>query len=125
MIFRLVQENLSILGISKSQSTRSFYGKLFIGHLVLGTGVITHILFLLRDDISFEEYMESINVTAIAVACLLSYMILMFKMQELFAFIESCERVLDMLSRSQCRFAFSSSNFQSVFISRILNKFLS
>lgn len=103
MIFKLVQKNLVILGISKKQSIYSFYGKALIGFLLLGINVLSHFQFLSHDDITFEEYTESLYMTTIAVLSLLCYASMILKNEEYFDFIDKFKSIIQLFNKSQCK----------------------
>lgn len=101
MLFQLVQENFSTLGISKTQSAYSFRIKVVIGYLLLGTDFIIHLKFLFDEANSFKEYSECIFTTSITVMGLWSYAILIHKREKLLEFIDKCENMLNLFKESK------------------------
>lgn len=101
MIFQLVKKNLSFVGVSKQQTICSFYGKLFISCLIFSTNAISRVKFLLNENISFEEYIQSFNLMSFSVTCTLLYMILILKMEKAFELIDMVEQLIILLNENQ------------------------
>lgn len=105
MIFRLVQRNFDILGISRTQSIFAFYAKVFFAYLLLGSSIISHFKFLFRDDITFEEYTQSIYVTTIAVTTFLTYTVIIRDKDEFFKHIDNLESKIQQFKDSESKCA--------------------
>lgn len=122
MIFRIVQKNLDILGISRKQSANAFYVKVFIGYLVLSDNIILHIKFLFRDEITFEQYTMSLYMTTIAVLSFLCYVCVILKRKEFFENINNLESTIKKFSESQSkRYFFFKLKIKCSFYSFFLN----
>lgn len=103
MIFQSVQRSLVILGISKTQSFHSFYGRIFIGYLLLSINVIEHFIFVFRDDITFEEQADSFYMTTMASMCFLCYTNMFLKKKEYYEVIDTFETVIRLFSESESK----------------------
>lgn len=106
MIFRLVQRNLAILGISRAQSKFTFYVKVFAGYLLLGSGIAVHFRFLFRDDVTFEEYTQSLNVTTMTVMSTLCFTIMVLEKAKFFKHIDNLESKIQLFIQSESKFKF-------------------
>lgn len=101
MLFRSVQKNLSILGIARAESARSFRTKVLIGCLLLGTNIIMHLKYLFGEAHSILEYSESIFTSSITVMGLWCYASLLHKREKLLEFIDKCETLLKLFRESK------------------------
>lgn len=103
MIFQLVQKNLIILGISRNQSIYAFYVKVFIGFLLLGSGVFYHFEFIFRNDLTFEEYAESLYMTTISVMSFLCYVIMILIKDNFFKHIDKLDSIIQQFNESESK----------------------
>lgn len=104
MVFHLVQKNLSILGISETQSAISFHVKVLVGCLLLATHVSMRLKFLFGEANSFQQYAESIFMSSGMVVIFWCYASLIHKRNELFTFIDKCDELL--IEFKKCKFRF-------------------
>lgn len=101
MIFQLVQENLSILGISKTQSKRSCRIKMLIGCLFLGVSIVLHFKFLYSEANDFKVITESIFVSSVTVISFWCFISLIHKSDELFDIIDWMENLIVLFKESK------------------------
>lgn len=101
MIFQLVQRNLSILGISKLDSDRSFRIKVLIGCFLQATHIAIRLIFLFHEANGFREYSESIFMISVTVVDFWAYANLVYKRKELFEFIDGSEKLVILFKESK------------------------
>lgn len=103
MIFELVRENLSILGINKAPLIGLFRVRMLIGGVLLGTHVSFRLTFLFNEANSFQQYAESIFMSSGMVVISWCYASLIYKREELFEFIDKCDGIL--IQCEECKLA--------------------
>lgn len=106
MIFRLIQTNFDILGISRNQSVHALYVKVFLGLLQLGSDTVFHLKFVFRGNLAFAEYTESLYMTTIAVMSLLCYAVMVLTKTNFFDYIDNLESLIQQFSESESEFYF-------------------
>ena len=93
MVFELIQENFTRLGINKTPSWHLRF-KLFIIFSSSILNIISVSIYLITVPNNFKEYIESIYMTAIAIMSMLCYLSIILKQNELFAFFDRAEELL-------------------------------
>lgn len=106
MIFQVVQKNMEILGISRTQSIHVFHGKVFIGAVALSIAVISHFKFLFRGDLTFEEGMQSFFYTTVTVMCSLCYASIILQNEHVFELFDKFEATIQLFGESKSKFEF-------------------
>lgn len=101
MIFQLVQKNLSVLGITKTQSVRVFRIKVLIGGFLLGIHIIIHLKFFFGEANSFSEYSESTFLSSVSVVAMWCYANLIHEREKILEFIEEIEKLLLLFDESK------------------------
>lgn len=86
----------STLGISPKQSKQEFYfnHKILLGFSLLGSSLVTHVLYLIYVAQSFDKYIESICATIAMVVVITCFVSVVFGMSILFESIDSIETLL-------------------------------
>lgn len=104
MIFQLVQKNLSILGITKTQPNNSCRMREIIGCLLVIAHIIIRLKFLLNDANSFQLYTRAAFMSSVAIANLCCLASLIHKRKEIYKLIDGCENVIVLFK--ECKFRF-------------------
>lgn len=97
-LFRIIQKNFAILGITSAQSIQKhpFNRQIVLLYSIYGSTWISSVLFLFQKANTFEEYTNNIYITSAAAIVMFSFTIIVFKMSKLFEFVnnlgESVER---------------------------------
>lgn len=96
MIFVAVQERFNALGINAEQAKKSnhFNSKIALGFITLSSDVFFRYMYIIIDAQTFKEYIESICMASITAGGFITLTTIVFKMDKLFALIESCEELL-------------------------------
>lgn len=100
-VFRKIQTNLSILGITADQSTQNhpFNAKISMGIFIFSYSIISHILYILYDAKGFDKYIECICSTSARILITTCFGAMVFKMATLFKLIGRKE---DLIATSEC-----------------------
>lgn len=93
MIFYLIQSNFALLGIERNPSKQT-KTKISIVFVTLGLLVILQYVNLLLEPSTFEEYTECIYWTTTATMIFITYVIIIFKRNEMFGLIDKIERTI-------------------------------
>lgn len=89
-VFREIQSNLAILGITEDQSTQNhpFNGKILMGMLISSYSIISHFLYILHEAKGFDKYIECICSTSASILIATCFGAMVFKLATLFKLIE-------------------------------------
>lgn len=96
-ILQTLQQKFAILGICPIETKQACNSrnKLLIGFCIFGISSISHCVFLFGVANTFEEYTNSIYMTTMTISIAAVYLIVVWKMENLFQFIENCEQIID------------------------------
>ena len=91
--FKSAQNNLKVVGIDSNHCR--FNKKMLMTFLSYGINNILNFMFLFYGASNSREYTDSMYVTCCTVVIGLCYTIAVFKMKDLFKYIEGCENLIE------------------------------
>lgn len=96
-IFQLIKRNFAILGISSNSLNKKYLlnKNVLTASLFYGLNFTLNAIFLFCKANNFQEYTDSIYVTTAVLTIFVCYVITIFKVTNIFEFIEHCETIVD------------------------------
>lgn len=98
IIFKSIQENFTVVGISPTLVTQSYplNGEILMCFSLLGMGMTFIFVYTFNYAETIVEYMQSINLGADGFLMTFAMGILVFKSKKLFEFIDRCDAIVNM-----------------------------
>lgn len=95
-MFQETQKYLKILGINSVQSTHKlpFNTRSLMILFLCSFFIVSSILYLFYVPNSFEEYIESINISSTAIVNTIFLLVFLWKIPKLFKFLKSLENII-------------------------------
>lgn len=95
--FKTVQQKFSKAGISPllAHQAYPFNEKIFMGILLLSTGVASLCVYNLNNDETFAEYIQSIYLESAGIFIIFVLITLILNVEKLFEFIDRCDALLN------------------------------
>lgn len=93
--FVIIEKYFAIAGITPSlaDQTCPLNGRILLGFLLLGSGMYFTSVFLIDEAETFAEYTQSVYTNALSTLIILALLILIFKVKQLFKFINDCDKL--------------------------------
>lgn len=101
--FRIVQKLFGLVGIEPDEFQLAFNKKYLMFNLVSGLTLISVSIYMLYDDESVGEYIDSFYLLIISFFIFVSYTITVFNKRELFNFFDGFETFFDDGKQSEFR----------------------
>lgn len=94
-VFQLTQKRFASIGIAANQSKR-FNWKILLGFLAISSYILSEMIFIIMNDAqTFADYTQSIHICSIFAFQLFCFLIIVLKMDDLFASFAICEMVVN------------------------------
>lgn len=96
MLFEVIEKNFDSLGINSTQAEKSnpINKRIFVGFIVLFFNALLQLLFVINEAHGFQEYIESIYMTSIAIISFLILVTIILKIECFFGYMEMVNDVL-------------------------------
>lgn len=106
--FQLVQKQLAHIGISSKLASQPYplNGKILLGLFTLGCTIICVFKFTFYDAKTFSESAQSIYFGSVAIVVIYSLLIVVLKVEEIFALINDCENLVNTSKRASWTISF-------------------
>lgn len=94
-VFEIIEKYFAIAGITPSlaEQTCPLNGCILLGFLLLGSAMYFTSVFLIDEAETFAEYTQSVYTNALSTLIILALLILIFKVKQLFKFINDCDKL--------------------------------
>lgn len=103
-VFQLTQKHLARIGIAAYSANQShrFNWKILLGFLTISSYMVFEVIFAFTNAQTFTDYTQSAYVCILSFYELFCFLILVLKMNDLFAFFAICEVVVNTSEYRNC-----------------------
>lgn len=97
LVFQAIQKTFAVAGITRKLVTQAYplNVKIVMGFLLLNTGATINLIYTVWYADTFAEYTQSIYVFSLVELLVFALLIVIFKVDELFKFVDTCNGIVN------------------------------